>query len=455
MGWLVRMFSVAMLFAALPSSGDTWSPATRTSYLSPDKGTRFTVVPRELKDRLSYFSDKVDGKHAAGQQPGGTPQALGILERRSGNAWTKIWQVPLVNDVAPVSALVANGGGHVVTFDNWHSVGFGDDVVVIYRGDGSLVRSLKLTDILPEDYVRALPTSVSSKWWGGEHVLSRDRQQVVLKVVVPSADNPAGPPPRGYIDARIDLATGAVMPLKGPAWTRAMAAAAPIAARLKAGEADTRARLIAPLDAPTSAETDEWDRYMYQAVRRLAPEEAHAGFDVAWVLPASDTPEYAEKAKDIREIFTEWDDKSDLAFASPKAPAGLAQLLINSARAAPAGRLAGSRLFIALPPAAATGVGDALGRTGATVIVFDPYVPIPQRVENLRAIGVAPEQAAAEVARSAAAARQFEADAVRLDKLAPPEPKVVTKDTDEMEVMADRLEAEADKAEAIAGGPPE
>jgi hypothetical protein len=34
--------------------------------------------------------------------------------------------------VAPVRALVSNGGEHVVTFDNWHSGGFRDNVVVIY-----------------------------------------------------------------------------------------------------------------------------------------------------------------------------------------------------------------------------------------------------------------------------------------------------------------------------------
>jgi hypothetical protein len=209
MGWLVRLIGAVALAAASPAIADSWIPATRTSYLSPDKAMRLTVVPRDLENQLAYFTDKVDGKEPAGQRRGGEPRALGILERRSGQTWTKVWEVPLVNEVAPVRALVANGGGHIVTFDNWHSVGFGDNVVVIYRGDGSLVRAMKLTDILPEDYVRALPTSVSSMWWGGEHELSRDGRKVVLKVVVPSGRGSIGSP-RGYVDVRIDLATGAV-----------------------------------------------------------------------------------------------------------------------------------------------------------------------------------------------------------------------------------------------------
>ncbi len=454
MGWLIKVFSVTVLFAASPSYGDSWIPATRTSYFSPDKATRFTVIPRELADRLSYFSDKVDGKEAAGQRLGGAPRALGILERRSGTVWTTIWRAPLVNDVAPVRALVTNGGGHVVTFDNWHSVGFGDNVVAIYRGDGTLLRSMKLTDILPEDYVRALPTTVSSRWWGGEHVLSRNGQQVVLKVVVPSGSGSIGSPPRGYVDVSVDLATGAVAPLANAAWTRAMAAAAPLAARSKAEEAAWRAGLIAPLSPPSSTANDEWNRYMYQAVRRLAPQGPQRGFDPVWILPASGTPEYADRSKAIREVFAEWDEKSDLAFASPTNPAALARMLAESAQAAPAGRLTGSRLFVALPPAFASGVSDALSRTGAAVIIFDPAVPIPQRPEELRKIGIAPEQAQAESARATADARRFEADAMRLDKLAPPELKTAATDTEEMEVMADHLEVEADKATAPVGHNP-
>ncbi|MEG3086067.1 hypothetical protein [Sphingomonas sp. PB4P5] len=446
MGWVIRLMVAATLLAASPAFADSWMPAERKSYLSSDKATRLTVVPRDLENQLAYFSDKVEGKEPAGQRRGGEPRALGILERRSGQAWTKVWEGPLVNEVAPVHALVANGGGHVVTFDNWHSAGFGDNVVVIYRGDGSVVRTMKLADILPEDYVRALPTSVSSMWWGGEHELSRDGRQVVLKVVVPSGRGSIGSP-RGFVDVTIDLATGAVVPLAGPAWDQAMAAAAPLAARSKAAEATWRAALISPLDPPLSAKEIDWSRYLYQAVKRLAPISAQRGFDPVWILPAAGAPKFADRARDIREVITEWDEKSDLAFASPSAPEALARVLTESAKAAPAGRLAGSRLFVALPPAQAEVVRTALSRTGATVIVFDPAVPIPQRSEALREIGVALDQAEAEAARATAEAHRFEAEAVRLDALAPPESKAANGDAEALEEMADQLEEEAEKAE--------
>jgi hypothetical protein len=101
----IRLVGAVALVAALPAFADSWIPATQTTYFSSDKATRLTVVPRDIKDQLAYFTDKVDGKEPAGQRHGGEPRALGILERRSGQTWTKVWEVPLVNEVAPVEAL--------------------------------------------------------------------------------------------------------------------------------------------------------------------------------------------------------------------------------------------------------------------------------------------------------------------------------------------------------------
>lgn len=71
----------------------------------------------------------------------------------------------LVNEVAPVSALVSDDGRRLVTFDNWHAMGYGDDVVVIYRSDGTLVRKFSLEELLTAEDVRELPRSISSRYW--------------------------------------------------------------------------------------------------------------------------------------------------------------------------------------------------------------------------------------------------------------------------------------------------
>jgi hypothetical protein len=81
------------------------------------------------------------------------------------------------------------------------------------------------------------------------------------------------------------------------------------------------------------------------------------------------------------------------------------------------------------------------------VIVFDPSNPIPQRPETLREMGVAPDQADAEATKAAAAAKQFEADALRLEALASPAPALSkSDDADTEEVTADVLDATANHA---------
>lgn len=88
-----------------------------------------------------------------------------------------------MNEVSPVSALVASNGGYLVTFDNWHSAGYGDDVVVIYHSNGTLVKKFGLDDLLTEGDIETLPRSVSSIWWGGEHYIDDANGLLVLKIV--------------------------------------------------------------------------------------------------------------------------------------------------------------------------------------------------------------------------------------------------------------------------------
>ncbi|WP_428968987.1 hypothetical protein ACQR50_15480 [Sphingomonas sp. Xoc002] len=449
MKWLRRITVAMAMLWALPVSADSWAPPRKETYRSADGNVRFTVVPRGLQDQLAYFTDKVKGREPAGQRRGAASYARGLWERRSGTTWTRIWEGRLVNDVSPVSALVADDGRYVVTFDNWHSMGFGDNVVVIYRTDGTVVRSLKLADIMPEDYVRILPRSVSSLWWSGKHSLSPDGRSVILKIVIPGSSD-GGTEPRGYLDVPVELATGTVTPLAGPNWDMAQAVAAPLIASAKESEAENRARTLAPLKAPTGTAEMEWTRYMHEAAERLAsPPGVAMGLGTDWVLPAPGDPQFAENAELIRSLFTEPSEKQDYQFSSPSAPDALAHLLIDSASHGRPGSLAGSRLFIALPASQAEPVRTALKRSGATVILFDPVQPIQQRPEVLRQLGVAPDQVDTEVAKAEAAARQYKAEAARLKALAPPEPAVAKPQEDDaqLDALADAMEMEAAKLE--------
>lgn len=451
MMWRIVSAAVALVVAA-PAVADSWLPATRATYVSPDGRSRLTVVPRDLESNLAYFEDQVDGTVPAGQQPGGERSARGLLERQVGGRWQAVWDKPLLNDVAPVSALVANGGAYVVTFDDWHSTGLGDHVVVIYRGDGSLVRSFTLSDVLPADYVRALPGSVSSLWWGGKHALSPDGQRVVLKVVVPDARG-MRLRQRDFVDVAIDLASGTVTIPDVAAWSRALATVAPIAARAKAEEARDRAVTIAPLAAPTTSVERDWTRYLYQARGRLAP-RLSARLGSSHVLPAPASADHADEARQIRNMLIKGDAPDDLAFAAPTAPEALARVLSDAASAVPAGRLKGYRLFVALPAALQPAVRAALAPSGAELFLFDPAAPLPQREEVLRDMGVDPSQAAAAAQQALDSAARFDAEAGRLDTRVPRQWTRATAAADAeeatLEEMADQLEALADAAEAEA-----
>jgi hypothetical protein len=158
-----------LLLCPLAAPADTWaSPRTKT-YVSANGTYRFTTIPPGDKGNPGTDRKK--------------PRCFGRLEQKQKDgSYTTVWEKLLSNQISPVTALVGDGGAYVVTFDNWHSVGRGNNAVVIYGPKGKLVRELGLHDFLSDDEVARLPNSVSSTWWGEGHVLDEKGGCVVLKV---------------------------------------------------------------------------------------------------------------------------------------------------------------------------------------------------------------------------------------------------------------------------------
>jgi TonB family protein len=84
----------------------------------------------------------------------------------------------LVND--PATGILSNDGQYLVTFDHRCPGEEDKDVVVIYRTDGSLVRSLSLKNLLTANDIVEL--SAWSTHWGGSHHIDEDKQLLVLRV---------------------------------------------------------------------------------------------------------------------------------------------------------------------------------------------------------------------------------------------------------------------------------
>src|SRR5687767_23204 len=125
-------------------------------------------------------SDLIADAGAAEGIPANHPR--GELHRKTrGGGWRRVAAWRLVNEVSPLSALVANDGT-IITFDNWHSVGYGDDVVVIYRSDGSLVRKFGLADLVEDEDIPQFSRSVSSMQWAGTHRVDEEQRTLLLAI---------------------------------------------------------------------------------------------------------------------------------------------------------------------------------------------------------------------------------------------------------------------------------
>ncbi len=207
-----RIFLIALALLAIGAfasvHADTWNLPKKEKYYSPNKKYYLEVMPKKLESQLKFFEDKVEGRDNAGSLKGVKEnRAKGAFyARRADGGYSKKWGFPLLNEVSPVSALVSNRGDFVVTFDNWHSVGYGDDVVVIYRSDGTLVKKFGLEDLLTEGDIETLPRSVSSIWWGREHYIDETNGILVLKII--SNGKSSWDESAKFHELKIELATG-------------------------------------------------------------------------------------------------------------------------------------------------------------------------------------------------------------------------------------------------------
>ncbi len=192
-------FFIVLGFSIL-AKADTWLLPTPEKYCSENKKYCLKVEPKKLESQFSYFKDKTDGKQDAGSNKNVKENyCKGVFY----NKRKKLWNVKLNNEVSPVSVIVSNDGDYVVTFDNWHGTGYGDNVVVIYNAsNGNLIKKLGLTDFLTESDVDGLSYSTSSIHWSGVHGFDYEKKQLVLNVLGGL---------KGSFDVHIDLTNGNVL----------------------------------------------------------------------------------------------------------------------------------------------------------------------------------------------------------------------------------------------------
>ncbi|MBD3402386.1 hypothetical protein GF420_05780, partial [candidate division GN15 bacterium] len=109
--------------------------------------------------------------------------AVATLYRQGADSvFRPIWTSVLANRVDPVAVLVHDSGRWVVTLDDWHFVGYDENVVVIYDSLGNVVRNLALADFVPSYKVENFARTSSSIWWrcGGRFQYGLDQVEFRL-----------------------------------------------------------------------------------------------------------------------------------------------------------------------------------------------------------------------------------------------------------------------------------
>jgi hypothetical protein len=146
--------ALALFLFVTQACADSWPPAKVAGIASPTGQIVVRVVPGSNLDAVYGFSGAQKGKAATAMFYRLDPRAN----------YEKVQEVSLLNPIAPVFSAVADSG-ELVTLDNWHNMGVGNSVVVVYAHDGKVLRSYRLEDIYTEAEIKTFERSVSSIWW--------------------------------------------------------------------------------------------------------------------------------------------------------------------------------------------------------------------------------------------------------------------------------------------------
>ncbi len=184
------------LFVSMIAKADTWDNPRIKTYYSENKEFKLIIIPQKTSDKYYLWDYYKTNKH---------PQTKKILKQKekfmrsisehdtiripctgelyqiNGTDSVLIWKRPLLNEVCPVYAIVANDGSSIVTFDNWYSTGYGVNVFVVYDEKGNAKKTYKLEEISPfplNDY----SMSISSLYWRKDvRYIDNDRIEIIFE----------------------------------------------------------------------------------------------------------------------------------------------------------------------------------------------------------------------------------------------------------------------------------
>jgi len=159
---------IAILGLILISSStlaDVWELPKIKKYFSEDSTFMVKVIPTQIPEKYwKWKTSKPNKKKKFTEKDTTIILCHAIFNKIESSDTIEIWNKKIVNPIMPVQVIVANDGKSMVTFDNWSSMGYGPEVMVIYDEFGELVNKYQLEDISPFPTIDYLK-SVSSIWW--------------------------------------------------------------------------------------------------------------------------------------------------------------------------------------------------------------------------------------------------------------------------------------------------
>jgi hypothetical protein len=172
----IYILIILALLLADKVSADTWAPPQIKEYYNSDSTFFVRIYPTHIPEK--YFKwVKASPRKKKKFLPSDTlvtPCFARMYQVVNGKD-SLIWENKLINRVAPVNAILSNDGKFVVTFDNWHSMGYGEDVMVYYNNKGELIKQFGLEEISPFPIDRYMLTISSIFWRCGQEFIDNHR----------------------------------------------------------------------------------------------------------------------------------------------------------------------------------------------------------------------------------------------------------------------------------------
>ena len=257
----------------------------------------FTPKKRDCSNNRCGDNPKETGELKG--DPRARTLALFSVDRRGRKK--QIWTKLLAENMEPMGMAVADDGRHVILADTaWCDSGIGDNVLVLLGPSGEQLQNWSLEQLLPADYVEALPQSSPNIHWRGGISYDARAKGFVFQVAIANGK-------RFDIDATtfvLDPADRSFLPQDKPVWDAALSYAREVVRNRCVMRQWRLRREAVPLSAPTGTDRTIWQNFAKEIEERI--EFPKDGYVFTWqlFLSAPGDASYQEDLKDFKRLST-------------------------------------------------------------------------------------------------------------------------------------------------------